>query len=54
MIVDNETADRDLFDAATGILADPERLAAMRERALELRRLDGGSAIARALLEAAQ
>ena len=54
VIVDNDTADRDLFDAATRILADPEQLAAMRDRALELRRLDGGSAIARALLEAAQ
>lgn len=50
-IVENERVELDLYEAATEILNDAERLTAMRERALELRRLDGAEAIARVLLE---
>ena len=51
VIVDNATVESDLFATTADILGDAERLRAMREQVLTLRRLDGAEAIARVLLE---
>ena len=51
VVVENERIEDELFEAATGLLAEGERLAGMRRRATELREQDGAEAIARVLLE---
>lgn len=51
VIVENDAVERDLFATATGLLADRERLAEMRARAVEQRDHDGATAIARQLIE---
>lgn len=51
VVVENDRVEEDLFATATGLLAERERLAGMRRRAIELREQDGAEAIARVLLE---
>ena len=51
VIVENDKVETNLFGATAEILGDAERLAAMRDRVLTLRRLDGAEAIGRVLLE---
>ncbi len=54
VIVDDQRVEDDLYPRAAALLADRERLAAMREQVLKLRQLDAGRAIARTILDVAR
>ena len=54
IVLDNERIAADLFDLTTGLLADRDRLQAMREAMLGLRRIDAARAIAETLAAVAK
>lgn len=54
VIVDNERVEEELYLRTAELLADRDRLSNMRERAISLRHLDAGQAIAQTILEVAR
>ena len=53
VIVENNRVEADLYQCTAELLADRDRLTAMREQAVKLRQLDAGAAIARTIIDVA-